>query len=1310
MHMIGNKLGPYEIKEEVGKGGMATVYRAYQPNMDRDVAVKVILKSQDRNEESVQRFQREARLIARLEHAHILPVYDFDGGHEPPYIVMRYLDGGTLKNVLKQGMLPLEEVSYLIRQVGSALDYAHRQGIIHRDIKPSNILVDREGNTFVTDFGIARMVSGAENDEQITRTGVIVGTPDYMAPEQVMGAAEVDHRADIYALGIILFQMLIGELPFSAESPAGLLIQHLQADIPSVAAIDERLPKSVDEIIARALAKEPDDRFSSTMALVEALTAEIGGTVGSRPAQLRQAAGESVILRRLVPEFSDTGSSKTPSEQNKSITALNANAAEFAEVIDDYLGTETARQILLDLLNKTGELVNENGGVVISRTEDTMFAVWGAEVSREDDTERAIRAGLEMQIAASRQSAKYLSGEAEEGLAMDIGVNSGLALVAQGNKPGEFTASGMTIRIAQRVMQQALGSLLITHETFNQVRGVFTIEPDSALRVRRNQDPVPIYRVVSAKPRAFRMNTRGIEGVETEMVGRESELKFLQNAFLNTVEEEETIIVTVVSDAGLGKSRLLYEFVNFSELRSETFWLLRGRATPEMTRRPYALLRDLLSFRYEILDSDSPEIVGRKLEAGIEDQIGPDQEMAHLLGHLAGFDLSESDHVRRLVDDPKQLTDRGKQLFAHWIERLCDQNPLVMELEDLHNADEATLNLLNDLIVEHDDLPLMIIGLARPILFQRRANWGSGLPYHSRMDLKPLDKWESRRLVREILKNVAEVPREFRDLLVERAEGNPYYLEELIKTLLDDHVIVRDSDEEWRVELERMGLIEVPATLTGLLQARVDSLLYPEMLTLQRAAVIGRIFYDSALSALDEADETHLDDLPSILKRLTEREFIFVRETTSFEGSVEYIFSGQMLRDMLLSTLLDRQRRIYYKAVAEWIIDASGDRVDEYNSTIADYFEQSGDNATAAEYLGAAGDRALNISAYEDARVLFDHALTLIPSDDPQSIASEIRLGQTFSLLGNVATAREVLSSAVDSAKANKAVQLEAEALYWLSQVAIKEGQYGEAHQFLEDSLLLVRDSDGSVTLARVLYGLGDLNWRLNRLDDSLSHLEQSLALAKEIGNSQIELAAMNRLGVVAENRGDINLARELLEQTLARAQELGNRAMAATVLNNLAAHRASFDDGIPEIEYYLKALNIARETGDKPALAVYLNNIAETYIVKGEIDSAVPYLAEALSVNIRRGLTPSILFSAHLAGWMKIISGDKDRGLALLGLTYYHPAGGTILKRNVQEKLAFVGLEVDDPEVIGALERGKELNLDNVAGELMDELSKKLT
>src|SRR5690242_1372356 len=226
--MIGTRLGPYELIEEVGKGGMATVYRAYQPGVDRFVAVKVIHRSIASDASSLERFQREARLVTHLEHPHLLPIYDYNGVNDPPYIVMRYLESGTLKDVLDHGKLPHEEIIYMMRQIASALDYAHRRQVIHRDIKPSNIMIDSEGNAFLTDFGIARM---AEMGSGLTQTGFAVGTPGYMSPEQGMGLDTVDGRADIYSLGVMLFQMLTGQMPYNAETPLGTIMKHLNDPI-----------------------------------------------------------------------------------------------------------------------------------------------------------------------------------------------------------------------------------------------------------------------------------------------------------------------------------------------------------------------------------------------------------------------------------------------------------------------------------------------------------------------------------------------------------------------------------------------------------------------------------------------------------------------------------------------------------------------------------------------------------------------------------------------------------------------------------------------------------------------------------------------------------------------------------------------------------------------------------------------------------------------------------------------------------------------------------------------------------------------
>ncbi len=292
--MIGTRLGQYEIIEEIGKGGMATVYRAYQPSADRFVAVKVIHRAISADPVSLERFQREARLVTKLEHPHLLPIYDYDGANDPPYIVMRYLESGTLKDVLERGALPQAEIVYMLRQVASAMDYAHRRGVIHRDIKPSNIMLDSEGNAFLTDFGIARMIEAGQN---VTQSGYAVGTPGYMSPEQGMGSDKIDHRADIYSLGVMTFQMLSGELPYSAETPLGVIFKHISDPIPYVTQFAPLLPTSVNSVVAKAMSKRPEDRYQTAGEFVHDLAVSLQAPAINSPDTLREAAHETIELR-----------------------------------------------------------------------------------------------------------------------------------------------------------------------------------------------------------------------------------------------------------------------------------------------------------------------------------------------------------------------------------------------------------------------------------------------------------------------------------------------------------------------------------------------------------------------------------------------------------------------------------------------------------------------------------------------------------------------------------------------------------------------------------------------------------------------------------------------------------------------------------------------------------------------------------------------------------------------------------------------------------------------------------------------------
>jgi serine/threonine protein kinase len=274
VNLVGMTLGNYQIVEELGRGGMAVVYRAYQPSLNRYVAIKVLPPQLAFDRQFVERFLREARAAAGLSHPNIVVVHDVGEQDGLYYIVMEYLAGRTLKEVIEQvGRLPLGRVAHILEQVAGALDYAHQRGFIHRDVKPANIFVGENDRVTLTDFGIAKAASEAE---QLTRTGMLVGTPEYMSPEQAEGGT-VDHRTDLYALGIVLYQMLTGQVPFKGNTPHSTLYAVVNQPPPPPRQINPALPPAVEAVVLKAVAKRPDQRFQRGAEMAGALKAAVAG-------------------------------------------------------------------------------------------------------------------------------------------------------------------------------------------------------------------------------------------------------------------------------------------------------------------------------------------------------------------------------------------------------------------------------------------------------------------------------------------------------------------------------------------------------------------------------------------------------------------------------------------------------------------------------------------------------------------------------------------------------------------------------------------------------------------------------------------------------------------------------------------------------------------------------------------------------------------------------------------------------------------------------------------------------------------------
>ncbi|MGD2177793.1 MAG: adenylate/guanylate cyclase domain-containing protein, partial [Anaerolineae bacterium] len=726
------------------------------------------------------------------------------------------------------------------------------------------------------------------------------------------------------------------------------------------------------------------------------------------PHDTRTALAESV--QRLVPkELAErllTARGQVQAER-RIVTILFSDVTGSTAMVEE-LDPEDVMAVMDGAFDVLIEPIYRYEGTLARLMGDAILAFFGAPIAHEDDPERAIRAALDIIDGAKHYAAKLERERGLEGFDVRVGINTGLVVVGEvgSDLRVEYTAMGDAINLAARMEQHAPpGRILITHDTYRHVRGVFDVLRQEPLAVKGKRDAVQTYLVQRAKPRAFRKGVRGVEGIETRMVGRRAELTRLQEAFYTAMEDRELQMVTIVGDAGVGKSRLLHEFDIWSELLPETFYFFKGRALQEMQGLPYTLIRSVFAFRFQIEDTDSVGEVREKLERGASAAFGGGEEShearraAHFIGHLVGLELGESPHLEGVQDDPKQIRDRALTYLADYFKTLASQNPVLILLEDLHWADDSSLDVLNHLALELTRQPLMIACAARPGLFERRPHWGEGQAFHRRLDLEPLTKRNTRRLLGEILQRVDRVPETLSELVVAGAEGNPFFVEELVKMLVEDGVIVRGEDR-WRVEPLRLSGVRVPPTLRGVLQARLDRLPIQDRTVLQQASVVGRLFWDRAVVRISEsaAEGVHEGEVLGTLSALRGREMVFQRETTAFAGAREYVFKHAVLREVTYESLLKRLRRVYHGLVADWLMEQAGERVGEYTGLIADHLALAGRSTEAVEYLLKAGDRARGLYAHQEAIGAYERALALLKEQEDHERAARtlMKLGLTY--------------------------------------------------------------------------------------------------------------------------------------------------------------------------------------------------------------------------------------------------------------------------------------------------------------------------
>ena len=440
------------------------------------------------------------------------------------------------------------------------------------------------------------------------------------------------------------------------------------------------------------------------------------------------------------------------------------------------------------------------------------------------------------------------------------------------------------------------------------MRGLFELEVQPPLRVRGIEAPMQTYLVRGALERSVASGERGLQGLATPKVGRDAELQRLLDAVTRARQTQQLQALTLIGDAGLGKSRLLRELTAKLSTDPSGCRLLTLRSQPDGVLRLFGLLRSLLATQFSVADTDSVEVARRKVVDGLTPWFDERAErQAQLIGQLSGLDFGDSPHVRGL--DPRSLRDQAFAALRGYLQALAAKGGAlpVLIVEDLHWADDGSLDLLQHLLAHAAELPLALAMTARPALLTRRPDWGTP---ETRVTLSPLAAAQSDELAQALLQRLDGVPQKLNELIVGGAEGNPYYMEELVRRLIDDGVIGIDSTAagpRWTLHAERLHGVRLPGTLVGLLQARLDALPAGERAAARQASVIGHVFWDDALQAVDA-------NAPQALPALQRAAFVKVRETSDFEGTPERQFDHHLLHQVTYDTLLKAERRLGHGA------------------------------------------------------------------------------------------------------------------------------------------------------------------------------------------------------------------------------------------------------------------------------------------------------------------------------------------------------------------------------------------------------------
>jgi class 3 adenylate cyclase/tetratricopeptide (TPR) repeat protein len=883
-------------------------------------------------------------------------------------------------------------------------------------------------------------------------------------------------------------------------------------------------------------------------------------------------------------------------EERKVVTALFCDLVGFTAT-SESADPEDVHKMLAAYFEMARVRIESFGGVVEKFIGDAVVGVFGVPAAHEDDPERAVRAGL--RIAEDAEQLEAVDGAP---LKLRVGINTGEALVRLGLSPGsgEGFLSGDSINTASRIQSIApeMG-VAVGLSTYEATAAVFDYQELEPATLKGKSEPV---RVFHARSPLARLGTDLTRTHDTPFIGREIDLALLKGIFDKTLAATSPQLVTVVGEPGLGKSRIVAELGAYLDAMHELITWRQGRCLPYGEGITFWALGEILKAHAGILESDTPEVATSKLEAVLPE--GDERPwFSQRLLPLLGIEAASS--------------AEREELFTAWrrfLEHVAEQDPTVLVFEDLHWADQAMLAFLEHLADRAEGVPLLVIGTARPELFERHPNYTNGLRNTTAINLAPLSEEETARLVSALLETPV-IPAELQQPILDRAGGNPLYAEEFVRLLRDKGLVVKKGSS-W--ELREGAEVPFPDSVQALIAARLDMLSSDTKSMLADAAVVGKVFWAGAIAQMGERDLAAVTDT---LRELSRKELVRPARRSSIEGEAEYAFWHVLARDVTYGQLPRASRATRHVAAARWIESKAPERVEDLADVLAYHYSTALELAHAARqteqaselevpalrFLSMAGERALGLDTAA-ALANLERALALAPEGHLERPAALARFGEAALQAGRYTEAAEALEVAVASFRARGEVAAAARALGTL---ALVFGLLGDPRQWTlpVEAMALLEPLGPSPELVAALTEVARADALQGRLEDAVRVADRALGLAQELGLPR-PARALGYRGLARANVGDPGVLQDYRE-AIELATRAGQGREVALLHNNLAVMLWGFEGPAASLEALHEGIAYAKARGLTEMLDVLTQGTLDGLIDTGEHEEALRIAAE---------------------------------------------------------------------------------------------------